>query len=120
MAADRSEHDSIVNKDIKTVDAPFIDRQIAEAAFLAAVMDYLDSNRIDDAKYLLILRQDGNLLAINESLPLADERSRKTAARLFAKIAKHRAGKAFSYKGDLPRPGSNAVAEVNSILEKYR
>lgn len=99
---------------------PSIDQKNGELASDTAVLEYLDWSRLDDAKQFLRLRQDGEILFINELRESADERARGTTARLLARIAKHRAENPFSYKGELPTGDTNATSEVAAILRRFR
>src|SRR2546426_799914 len=47
--------------------------QIAETSLISSVIVQLDQGKIEDAQNLLRLRQDGNILLLNELLPWVSE-----------------------------------------------
>jgi hypothetical protein len=104
-------------------------------------IENLDSGRVEDAKYMLRLTQDGNILSLNSmtetpmtnasfaemkallefgrSSQSAYGSERKSADKIFARIAANRAAHPWNYAGNLPHPADPiAAAKVDAILKR--
>jgi hypothetical protein len=104
-----------------------------------AVIEQLDSGRIDDAKHMLRLHQDGAILAldnvmdpahitpagmsalrdVNISVQASSGSPRQVADKAIARVAHHRATHPWAYKGAVPHEQNEAVdSQVASILKR--
>jgi len=97
-----------------------INNQLAETAFVSSVTGYFDSGDLNNAKHMLRMREDGNILLISELSENANERSRRTMTNLFAGIARRRANTTVGYQGSLPKPDTDAITKVASILKQFQ
>src|SRR5688572_16456682 len=80
---------------------PVVDKHLTEAAVTALVIHHLDSARTDDARHMLRLQLDGQIVAIDALLDTSDARSRDLASKVFARIAHYRSEHPSSYTGQL-------------------
>jgi hypothetical protein len=102
------------------ISPPLLDRTIADGSFVLMLRSYLDSGNTEDAKYMLWVRENSDILTINQLLPTATSEARRSATNLLVGIAQHRVSTKFDYHGHLPKADSNSVAEVNFVLEQFR
>ena len=94
-----------------------VDNQITEAFSTFALLNDIDSGRLDDARYSLRLKLDGNILFIDSMLSDCDDRTRSLAQNLFARIAQHRAEHPATYTGKFPEQDAAVEAKIASILD---
>ena len=96
-----------------------------------SVVELLDSGRIEDAKQMLRLHQDGAILELdnipespnlsaqdmaalhdlNARIQSSHGSMRETANRILARVARHRAQHPWTYKGNLPK-SDDAQVEI--------
>src|SRR5438094_6398904 len=79
-----------------------VDTQITEAFSTAMLLHDIDAGELDDARYSLRIKLDGNILFIDSLLPDSDQRTRDLAEKVFARIAAYRAEHPFTYSGKFP------------------
>lgn len=100
--------------------APTVDKHITEATMTFSLLRQLDSGQIADAKHMLRLRLDGDILTVDGLMDYTDASTRETARKIFSSIAEYRATHPYSYTGTLPQPGSDVDAKIASILQKAK
>jgi hypothetical protein len=109
-----------------------------DVALDETVVEEIDSGKIDDAKHMLRLNQDGNILQLDtlvasermseeEIAALRDFNAqmqssyggmRKMADKSLARVARHRAEHPWNYTGSLPAStNAEAGAKIDSILK---
>ena len=99
---------------------PTIDKHLTEAGVTAMLIHQLDSARTDDARHMLRLQLDGQILAIDALLDTSDARSRELAAKVFARIAQYRAEYPSSYTGQLAQVDADVSAKIDAILRRAK
>ena len=99
---------------------PTVDKHITETTMTFSMLRQLDSGEIDDAKHMLKLQLDGNILLIDGLMDYTDERTRETARKVFARIAEHRAAHPQSYTGELAHTDAEVDAKIASILQRAK
>jgi hypothetical protein len=95
-----------------------VDTQITEAVSTGMLLHHIDAGELDDARYSLRLKLDGNILFIDSLLPDSDQRTRDLAQKVFARIAAYRAEHPATYSGKFPSPGAEVDAKVAAILDR--
>lgn len=107
--------------EVAAANRKLLGEKIADAAGDQGIAQCLDDNRIEDAKHMLRLRLDGEILAIYQLLPDADARLGRSGTNLLRRIAAHRATvPSREYQGDLPKAGSNDTARVSEVLRRFQ
>ncbi|PYJ84561.1 MAG: hypothetical protein DME22_12335 [Verrucomicrobia bacterium] len=96
---------------------PTIDKHLTEAGVTAMLIHQLDSARTDDARHMLRLQLDGQILAIDALLDASDARSRELAGKVFARIAQYRAEHPSSYTGQFD---ADVSAKIDAILRRAK
>ena len=82
------------------------------------MLQQLDEGRLDDAKHMLHLELDREILAVDSLLDSADDRSRELARKVFTGIARRRAEHPERYEGQLAKADSGVTARIDSILSR--
>jgi hypothetical protein len=80
----------------------------------------LDSGQIADAKHMLRLRLDGDILTVDGLMDYTDARTRETARKIFSTIAEYRAAHPYSYTGALAQTDADVDAKIASVLQKAK
>jgi hypothetical protein len=99
---------------------PMVDKQITETTMTFSMLRQLDSGEIADARHMLRLRLDGNILTVDGLMDYTDARTRETARKIFAHIAEYRAQHPYSYTGSLAQTDAQVDAKIASILQKSK
>lgn len=99
---------------------PTVDKHITEAAMTFSMLRQLDSGEIEDAKHMLRLRLDGDVLTVEGLMDYTDTRTRETARKIFTHIADYRAQHPSSYTGSLAHTDADVDAKIGSILQKAK
>ena len=99
---------------------PMVDKQITETTMTFSLLRQLDSGEIDDAKHMLRLRLDGNILTVDGLMDYTDARTRETARKIFSHIAEYRAAHPYSYTGSLAQTDAEVDAKIASIIQKAK
>src|SRR5262245_36677776 len=99
---------------------PTVDRHITETTMTFSLLRQLDSGQIADAKHMLRLRLDGNILTVDGLMDYTDGRTRETARKIFETIAEYRAAHPYSYTGTLAQTDAAVDARIASILQKAK
>ena len=94
-----------------------VDKEITEAFSTSALLNDIDSGRLDDARYSLRLTLDGNILFIDSMHPDCDDRTRSLAQKMFAGIAQQRTEHPATYTGKFPAQDAAVEAKIASILD---
>ena len=97
-----------------------LDQIVSETTINIATIRLLKSGSIDDAKHMLLLRRDGNILVINELLNFSDLESKNRATNLFHMIAEQNSTDLYQYAGSLAKSDVNAILAVSNILANYK
>ena|SRR5947209_4167936 len=95
-----------------------VDKQITDALSIAMLLHHIDAGELDDARYDLRLKLDGNILFIDALLPDSDQRTRDLAQKVLARIAAYRVENPATYSGKFPSPGAEVDAKVAAILDR--
>jgi hypothetical protein len=93
-----------------------MDQQLGEAAENEAIIEEINSGKIDQARGFLKTRLDGNILTVNSLIDYAGDRNKDTAYKLFTRIAKEREN--YPSTNRLDQTEAEVSAAVNSILKK--
>ncbi len=99
---------------------PTVDKHITEATMTFSMLRQLDSGEIEDAKHMLRLRLDGDILTIDGLMDYTDARTRETARKVFARIAEYRAEHTNIYTGSLAQTDAEVDTKIASILRKAK
>jgi hypothetical protein len=104
---------------------PSLERTFTESTLLLTVSELLESNRIQDAKALIGVHLNGNILEIDELLPLSDTNAARLGTNFLRRMAGFRKNHPTDYNSSLftnsLSPNDIAIinAKVNSVLSKY-
>jgi len=99
---------------------PTVDKHITETTMTFSLLRQLDSSQIEDAKHMLRLRLDGDILTVDGLMDYTDARTRETARKIFTTIAEYRAAHPHSYTGSLAQTDAEVDAKIASILQKAK
>ncbi len=111
---------ALIEAQLESSGAISIDQIINQSTVDMTVIGLLNRSRTDDANQLLLIRQDGNILAINELLINSSENSTRRATNLLHSIAKYRNENPFNYTGHLAQLDTNTLVKVAEILKRYK
>jgi hypothetical protein len=75
----------------------FGSQNVAELATTYALLHSLDAGNVEEARSLLILQEDGNLMSIDMLAPYFPDDLAKSACRIMQKVAKQRTENAAKY-----------------------
>ncbi len=136
QAAPKNDQSSVASEVLK---AQMFNNAFSEVTLSETIIEQLDSGRVDDARQMLRTHQDGCIFALDNSLDsstisaqdMAALRDlnvsiqsphgsrRETADRILARVARHRADRPWTYKGDLPHSADPEVeARLASLLKR--
>ena len=93
---------------------PIFDSYFNALSITEAAIEAIDSGGLDDAKHLLRLNQDGNILGLDQLWDSEQIASRDGAEKLLTRIARHRAEYPWKYAGTLPA-STDPQAEVKIL-----
>jgi hypothetical protein len=88
-----------------------LDKQLTDAGVKAMLLHQLDSGHPDDARRMLRLELDGDILMVDSLLDSSDARSRDLASKVFARIAAYRAEYPTNYTAQMPEVDAK-IAEI--------
>lgn len=91
-----------------------LDQQITDASIKAMLLHEIDSRHSDDARKMLRLELDGDILTIDSLMDYSDARSRDLASKVFARIAAYRAEYPAGYTNEMPE----VDAKIADILRR--
>lgn len=131
------------NTHVSSAASDLLQRQLynqayTDVAFTEAVIEMLDSGRVEDAKFMLRTHQNGSIGELDQVLdsPAVSEKEiaqlcdlnesitpkakqRESANRALARVAHNRAEHPWTYKGKLPQLNDPEVeAKLTSILNR--
>jgi hypothetical protein len=99
---------------------PTADKHITDTTMTFSMLRQLDSGLIEDAKHMLRLRLDGDILTVDGLMDYTDTRTRETARKIFSHIVEYRAQHPNSYTGSLAHTDAEVDAKIASILQKAK
>ena len=91
-----------------------LDKQITDASLKVMLLNQIDSGRPDEARKMLQLDLDGDILVIDSLMDYSDARSRDLARKVFARIAAYRAKYPANETNDMPE----VDAKISDILRR--
>ena len=91
-----------------------LDKQITDASIKAMLLHEIDSGHPGDARKMLRLELDGDILMIDSLMDYSDVRSRDLASKVFARIAAYRAEYPVGYTNEIPE----VDAKIADILRR--
>lgn len=97
---------------------PAVDKHLTEASVKALILHQMDSGRLDDARHMLQLQLDGEILTVDSLIDESDARSRDLAQKVFARIAAYRAQHPANYTGSLSQSSAEVDAKIADILRR--
>lgn len=97
-----------------------IDKHLTEASVKALILHQIDSGRLNDARHMLTLQLDGEILTVDSLIDDADVRSRDLAQKVFARIAWYRAEHPAGYTGSLAQSSADVDAKIADILRRAK
>jgi hypothetical protein len=96
-----------------------LDKQLSDAAMKEALIEQIDSGKTNDARYMISIELDGDILIINSLLDYSDTRSEDLAHKIFTRIGSYRAERPVTYAGYLAQNSdTNITAVIDSILKR--
>ncbi len=97
-----------------------VDKHITETTKTFSMLRQLDSGEIEDAKHMLRLQLDGDILTVDWLMDYTDTRTREMARKIFSRIAEYRAKHPNGYTGILAHTDAEVDAKIASILRKAK
>jgi hypothetical protein len=88
-----------------------VDKLLAEASVKALILHQLDAGNTGEARQLLRLELDGEILVLDSLLDSADARNRDLARKVFARMASYRAEYPSNYTAQMPEADAK-IAEI--------
>ena len=88
-----------------------LDKQITDASIKSLLLHQIDSGHPDEARKMLRLELDGDILMIDSLMDYSDARSRDLASKVFARIAAYRAEYPTNYTAQMPEVDAK-IAEI--------
>ncbi len=88
-----------------------LDKQITDASIKAVLLHQIDSGHPDEARKMLRLELDGDILMIDSLMDYSDARSRDLASKVFERIAAYRAEYPANYTNGMPEVDAK-IAEI--------
>ncbi|MGH8729695.1 MAG: hypothetical protein ACREV9_16405 [Burkholderiales bacterium] len=98
---------------------PTVDKHLTDASVAALLLHQIDSGRLDDARRLLRLQLEGDILVVEALFDFADPRSRDLAKNVFSQIEEYKAKHPDSYRPS-PKPDAELAARVDSIIKRWQ
>jgi hypothetical protein len=95
---------------------PTVDKHLTEACWTALILHQMDSGRLEDARGMLQLHLDGEILTVDSLIDETDARSRDLAQKAFARIAAYRAEHPPGQKNSMP----DVDAKIADILRRAK
>ena len=97
-----------------------VDKELADMTWMNRVLLHLDSGRVPEAKDLLALRLEGEILSVDSMLDYTDARTHAFALKVFRSISEVRDKNPANYMGPLARTDATINARIDSILERAK
>lgn len=97
-----------------------LDKALTDASIRARILHDLDSGRVDDARRLLCSQLNGDITTIWALGDYSDDRHRKLATNILARIASFRAEHPALYTNRTSGDEAQIDAMIASILEEAR
>jgi hypothetical protein len=97
-----------------------LDKALTDASIRARILHDLDSGRVDDARRLLRSQLDSDITTIWAFGDYSDDRHRKMATNILARIAAFRAEYPLAYTNRTSSDEAQIDAMIASILEEAR
>lgn len=88
-----------------------VDKLLAEASVKALILHQLDAGNMGEARQLLRLELDGDILVVDSLLDSSDARNRDFARKVFARMASYRAEYPSNYTAQMPEVDAK-IAEI--------
>ncbi len=88
-----------------------LDKQITDASIKSLLLHQIDSGHPEEARKMLRLELDGDILTINTLMDYSDARSRDLASKVFARIASYRSEYPGNYTNEMPEVDAK-IAEI--------
>lgn len=96
---------------------PTVDKHLMDASVNAMLLHQIDSGRLDDARHLLHLQLEGDIVVIDSLLDSSDVRSRELAQRVLTQIEEYRAKHPASYQRHV-KTNTELTTKIDSILRR--
>jgi hypothetical protein len=96
---------------------PTVDKHLMDASVSAMLLHQIDSGRLNDARHLLHLQLEGDILVVDSLLDSSDARTRELARKLFTQIEEYRSKHPDSYQ-QRAQPDAELTARIDSILQR--
>lgn len=96
---------------------PTVDKHLMDASVSAMLLNQIDSGRLDDARHLLHLQLEGDILVVEALLDSSDVRTRELARKVLAQIEEYRAKYPASYQRH-SQPSPDLATRVEAILQR--
>lgn len=98
---------------------PAVDKHLTDASIAALLLHQIDSGRLEDARRLLHLQLEGDILVVEALLDFSDPRSRDLAKKVFSQIEEYKAKHPDTYRAP-SKPDAELAARVDSIIKRSR
>lgn len=96
---------------------PTVDKHLMDASVTAMLLNQIDSGRLDDARHLLHLQLEGDILVVEALLDSSDVRSRELARKVSTQIDEYRAKHPASYQHQAA-PDAGLTARIDAIFRR--
>jgi hypothetical protein len=93
-------------------------QEVAELATTHTLLHSLDAGNVDEARSLLIMQEDGDLISLDMLAPSLPNDLAKSTCRIMQKVAKQRADNAAKYTATESSTDSGVRHMVTASLEK--
>ena len=88
-----------------------LDKQITDASIKSLLLHQIDAGHPEEARKMLRLELDGDILMVDSLMDYSDARSRDLASKVFARIAAYRAEYPANYTNEMPEVNTK-IAEI--------
>ena len=110
---------------LRTEDSPVptLDNSISETMKHFSMFRQLDSGKIEDAKHMLKLRLDGDILIVESLLGDRDDNgliAREKVWKILAMIADYREAHPYSYTGSIAKVDQEVDGKIALILRRAK
>lgn len=89
----------------------------SDLATESVLLETLDAGKVDEARSLLILQEDGHIMSLDMIAPYLPDDRTKAVCRIMQKIAKHRAENATKYSAAETPAGPEVSKSVAASLQ---
>jgi hypothetical protein len=97
-----------------------LDKHLTDMAVKSVILEQIDSGRIDEAREFLRLRLDSDIIVVDSMSDSSDARSRDLTAKVFARIAAHRAAYGSNYAIRVPAIDTKVAEILGRGAEKQK